>query len=113
MVVATVILAIGGVAAMMAIGSCTRAMGNSESYSRAAMLAEVRLAEIESDTSTLTSGEQQGDFGSDYPGYSWVQNVETTDLTDVVRVTITVNWSMGARPGRATFITLLRTTSST
>lgn len=113
MVVAAIVLVIGGVAAMLAIGTCTRAIGESESYSRAAMLAEMRLADIEADPSTLTTGEQQGDFGTDYPGYAWVQTVDRTDLSDVVQVTITVSWPMGVRQGKATFVTLLRVTSGT
>lgn len=111
MVVATIVLAVGGVAAMMAISSCIRAIGDAESYSRAAMLAEMRLAEIEAQPETVTSGEQQGDFGTDYPGYSWTQTVEPTDLSDVMRVTVTVTWPMGARLGQASFTTMLRTTS--
>jgi len=109
MVVATILLAVGGVAAMMAISASIRTVGDAESYSRAAMLAEMRLAELEAQPETVSSGEQQGDFGEEYPGYTWTQTVEPTDLSDVVRVTVTVKWPMGLRRGQASFTTMLRT----
>ncbi len=112
MVVATIVLFVGGVAAMMAISSCTRSIGIAEAYSKAALLAEQRLAELESQPDTLTSGDQQGDFGDENAGYQWMQSVEPTDLTDVSRVTLVVTWPMGARMGAATFVTMIRTTES-
>lgn len=111
MVVATIVLAVGGVAAMMAISACVRTVGDAESYSRAAMLAEMRLAELEARPDAVSSGEQQGDFGEEYPGYSWIQTVEPTDMPEVVRVTVTVTWPMGFRRGQASFTTMLRTTA--
>jgi type II secretory pathway pseudopilin PulG len=112
MVVATIVLFVGGVAAMMAISSCTRSIGIAEAYSKAALLAEQRLTELETQADALTSGEQQGDFGEENAGYQWTQSVEPTDLTNVSRVTLVVTWPMGARLGTATFVTMIRTTES-
>ncbi len=109
MVVATIVLAVGAVAAMMAISSSMRAVSEAESYSRAALLTEMRFSELEADPTSLTSGEQQGDFGTDYPGFQWIQTVDRTDLQDVVRVTLTITWTSGRRQGSATFVTMLQT----
>lgn len=76
------------------------------------MLAERRLAELETDPDLTTAGDQQGDFGDEYRGYQWQQTVEPTDLSDVVRVTITISWPNGTRTGRAVFVTMLRTSGS-
>lgn len=112
MVVATILLFVGGVAAMMCISSSLRITGVAEAHAKAAMLAERRLAELETQPDLTTAGDQQGDFGDEYPGYQWQQMVEPTDLTDVVRVTITIAWPNGTRTGRAVFVTMLRTSGS-
>ncbi len=109
MVVATILLFVGGVAAMMCISSSLRITGVAEAHAKAAMLAERRLAELETQPDELTAGDQQGDFGEEYPGFQWTQSVEPTDLTDVSRVTLTITWPNGLRIGRATFVTMLRT----
>lgn len=109
MVVATILLFVGGVAAMMCISSSLRITGVAEAHAKAAMLAERRLAELETEPDLLTAGDQQGDFGDEYPGYQWMQSVEPTNLTDVSRVTLTISWPNGLRTGRASFVTMLRT----
>lgn len=112
MIVATIVLVVGGVAAMMAISSSIRSIGIAESYSKAALLAEQRIAELETEPDSLTTGDQQGDFGTEYPGYQWSQSVEPTDLADAYSVTLVVTWNMGSRQGRARFVTTVRTSTS-
>jgi Tfp pilus assembly protein PilV len=112
MVVATILLFVGGVAAMMCISSALRITSAAEAHSRAAILAERRLAELETQPDLITSGDQQGDFGDQYPGYQWTQTVEPTDLADVSRITLVITWPNGVRQGRAVFVTMLRTTGS-
>ncbi|NUQ69903.1 MAG: prepilin-type N-terminal cleavage/methylation domain-containing protein [Chthonomonadales bacterium] len=107
-IVSTIVLAIGGVAAMLAISACTRSVGVAGDYSKAALLAEKRIAELSLQTGSLNSGEQQGDFGDEYPGFAWIQTVEPTDYAGVSRITLVVTWPLGVRQGRAVFVTLLR-----
>jgi type II secretion system protein I len=109
MVVAAILLFVGAVSAMMCISSSIRTAGVAEAHAKAALLAERRLAELETQPDQVTAGDQQGDFGDEYPGYQWMQSVEPTDLSDVSRVTLTITWPNGTRLGRATFVTQLRT----
>jgi general secretion pathway protein I len=106
MIVATLLLAIGVVACLGAIGVSTRATGVARDYSTATILADRRISEIESDpTNNLTTGEQSGDFGADYPGFSWHQNIEQTDITALLRVSLSIEWTNGASQSSALFTT--------
>lgn len=94
---------------MMCISSAIRSAAIAEDHAKAAMLAERRLTEMETQPDLITAGDQQGDYGDEYPGFQWSQNVEPTDMSDVSRVTLMITWPRGARMGSATFVTLLRT----
>ena len=109
MIVATMLLAIGAVAAMMCIGSSTRAATVSRQYATAAMMAEQRFAEIVQQPDQVQGGSSSGDFGQDYPGYTWDQTVETTDFTGLVRVTLNINWSTGPIQRTAQFVSYAET----
>lgn len=109
MIVATMLLAIGAVAAMMCIGSATRAAGVSREYATAARMAEQRFAEIAQQPDQIQGGTQSGDFGQDYPGYSWEQTVETTDFAGLVRVTLTITWVSGPVQRSAQFVSYAET----
>lgn len=95
MVVATLLLAIGVVSALICISSATRASIVASQYRQAVRLAQQRIAEMESQPDSISSGDSQGDFGSDSPGYRWKQTAENTDFTNVLKVTLTVQWDNG------------------
>ena len=101
MVVAAVLLAIGAVAALNCISTATRSASRAKEYSTAALLAQRKFGELESNPTNINTGDQNGDFGNDYPGWSFDQNVETSDLNGALRVTVTVKWPAG---GSAQFI---------
>jgi Tfp pilus assembly protein PilV len=105
MVVATILLFVGVTAALMCIGSATRSTGIADEYSKATLLAQQQFASIEAQLDQLAGGDQQGDFGEDYPGYSWQQTVETTDFPGLVRVTLVILWKSGAGTRQAQFVT--------
>ena len=92
MVVAAVLLAIGAVAALGCISSATRGAARAKEYSTAAILAQKKFGDLETDTTQIQVGEQSGDFGDLYPGWSFDQSVENSDLNGAVRVTIVVHW---------------------
>lgn len=67
----------------------------------AATLAKAKLAEYESGITPLENGD--GDFGDDFPGYTWKVEVQEADLQDILpsladlgdplqRLDITVSW---------------------
>jgi general secretion pathway protein I len=105
MIVATFLLAIGAVAALACISSATRTAGIAREYTQAALLAQQKFAEIEAQPDTLSGGDQTGEFGDEYPGYSWQQTTETTSFSSLVRVTLTIEWQSGARRRSAQFAT--------
>ena len=41
-------------------------------------------------------GTQQGDFGKDYPAFSWLTQVSEAGVEDVRQVIVTVRWGEGA-----------------
>ena len=116
MIVATLLLAIGVVACLGAIGSSTRATTVAKEYSTASLLADRHFAELSSDPTMLTSGEQSGDFGQDYPGFTWTQSIQQTDITGLLQISVTIQWTDGVSRNSAVFTTYEQdpqTTSST
>ena len=116
MIVAAILLFVGVVAALEGIAASTRSAGMANELTVATLLAQKHFAEMEVDTSQLSGGAQNGDFTDEYAGYHWDQNVETTDFTNLVKVTLTISWSSGAMPRSAQFVTyetLPQTTDAT
>jgi len=98
------ILALGIAGAVATFGSITRASGVAAQYDEAALLAERRLTEVDAmDPSTVT--QDSGDFGEDFPGWTWEQElvaVDTTAATDtdtseLQELRVTVRWKDGNR----------------
>jgi len=108
MVVATIVLFIGGVAALSCMGLATRATGSARDYQTAAILAQDRLAQMGLSASDLTAGEEEGTFGDEHPGFAWRQSIEATDVGGLFRVTLTVSWPVGSRRRSVDFVTYLR-----
>jgi len=78
------------------LASATEAKFNTQ----APLLAESKLAELKSNWSQVTGGE--GDFGDDFPGFSWKIEIEDGDVGEdgtltmndraLQRVDLTVAW---------------------
>ena len=56
------------------------------------LLAQDRISQVTSGLRTISSGDSQGDFGEDYPGYTYEETVETTPLSGYLKYTLTVKW---------------------
>ncbi|HSV72235.1 MAG TPA: type II secretion system minor pseudopilin GspI [Chthonomonadales bacterium] len=108
MVVATIVLFIGGVAALSCMGLATRAIGSARDHQTAAVLAQDRLAQMSLSAADLTAGDEEGTFGDEHPGFAWQQSIESTDVTGLLRVTLTVSWPVGTRSRSVAFVTHLR-----
>ena len=103
MVVATVLLALGVVGALACISSATRSTSISSEYTTAAFLAQQKFAELEAQPDQIQGGEQNGDFGEAHPTFSWRQQVESTTIASLMRVTLQVEWRSGALSRSAQF----------
>ena len=104
MVVAAIVLVVGIVAALGAIGAATRSSETAGGYSTAAILAYQHFADMESQPDQIIPGDQNGDFGPDFPKYKWTSTTESTDFPALVRVTVTITWSAGPKEKQAQFI---------
>lgn len=91
---ATVVLAVGIAGGVAAFGAMSRATGLAAQREEAALLAERRLAEIEAEGSTALAAET-GDFGEEYPDYTWEQEVLPTAFEGVSELQLTVRWGSG------------------
>ena len=117
MVVSIILLAVGIVGALICISAATRLRSVTDDYATAANLAQKRLASVATDLATqqsqFTASDQQGDFSDTNPGFSWQQQVETTELPDLDRVTITISWQAGSGQRQAQFVTYVRVPTTT
>ncbi len=83
------ILAIALVAVFQLQSQGLSMLGQARFETTASLLAKGKMAELEiADSIELTSG--TGEFGDDYPGYSWEVIVESTPLEAMVKLTVLV-----------------------
>ncbi len=94
MVVATVILVLGVAGAVAAFGAVSRTSGLAAEYEQAALLAERHLAEAEA-TGSAALVADSGDFGEEFPGCEWEQEVLATETEGVQEFRLTVRWKSG------------------
>lgn len=109
MIVATVLLTVGVVGALGAIHSAAQSTIQADGSQTAAILAQKQITELQLQPDQLTGGDQQGDFGDDYPGYHWQQSLEATDYTNLFKVTVTITWGQTNDQRKRDFVTYLTT----
>jgi len=71
----------------------------SEIQTTAALLASGRVEQIRAD-GELEDGESDGDWGDDYPNYSWTQSIAPTDVPGLHEIRVTIE---DARTGKQLF----------
>ena len=98
MIVATILLAVGVFGALGAFSAALQATTASNRIHTAALLAQRRLTEIELQPDAIAGGDQQGDFGEEYPGFRWLESVEPTDYPDLFKITLRVQWGSPPTP---------------
>jgi prepilin-type N-terminal cleavage/methylation domain-containing protein len=91
-IVAMVIVVVGVVMISQTFSTGLRAVRVSDKATIARFLAEQKIAELEmlAFTSIQTAN---GDFGTDYPEYSWQEEVATTTLDNMIQVNLTISWT--------------------
>ena len=112
MIVAGFILSVAIVAAISAFSTVTRVNGKAEIMQTSALLARLHFTDMEQHTDSISGGDQQGDFGSDYLGYKWQRTVEATDYPSLFKITLTINWG-GSHPEQYVYTTYMRTDQNT
>lgn len=107
MIVATVLLAVGVVATLSAIHGAAQTTLLADGAQTAAMLAQRQISQLELQPDQLSGGNQQGNFGDEYPGYSWQQAAEATDYPNLFQVTMTIRWGGANDTHQRDFVTYL------
>ncbi len=90
---------VAGISLAMRLGSTAR------HRTEAAMLARSKLDEMLVE-GQWQSGNMYGDFGEQWPGYSWQMNVADWEGATCREVTITVHWMSGGREHSTSLSTL-------
>jgi prepilin-type N-terminal cleavage/methylation domain-containing protein len=92
--------------AMETISLCTRVGGQSRREMEAASLAKTKLTDLVV-TADWENGNQQGDFGTDWPGYEWTLVVANWTDAAVRQLDVTVSWRSIGRQRGVTLSTLV------
>ena len=108
MIVAAVLLFVGVVATLVCISAATRSTSIANEYTAAAVLAQKRFSELQAQPDQITSGDQQGEFGEDNPGFRWQQTSEPTEIQGLLKVTLIVDWPSGNTRRTAQFATYMQ-----
>ncbi|MGQ9523389.1 MAG: type IV pilus modification PilV family protein [Armatimonadota bacterium] len=95
MLVAMVLLTVGITGTMGALSGILQGARLADDYTTASLLAQSRLTELEQ-VDGLVEGTAEGDFGEDYPGWRWEQEVIQAESEGLLQVTVTVIWQRGA-----------------
>lgn len=89
--VATVVLAIGLLAALTAFSMAARVTGASANDTTVSFLAQQKLSEIEAwNPQQLPAGTTAGDFAPTHPDYSWRLTIHPRDELHVIRVDLVI-----------------------
>jgi len=100
-----VLIAIIMPVAMKSIGLCTTLGGLSRRQIEAASLAKTKMTDLIA-TGDWENGNQQGDFGKDWPGYTWKASVVNWTDATVRQLDLTVLWESAGRQRSVTLSTL-------
>jgi len=104
--VAVAILAIAMVAILKANVQSLDTLTRSRETSTASLLAAGKLAEVEA-AGVAKWSELRGDFGEDYPDYTWEVETSSTQVEGLVQVTVIVQRGEGATGGEVRLEELL------
>ena len=93
-------VAILGIALLTLVNAETQGISmalRSRFVTTSTLLAQKRIADITSGVESFSSGSRQGDFGEDFEGYTYTEEIEQTPMSGYYKYTLTVRW--GTREG--------------
>jgi len=59
------------------------------------LLAQKRIADVTAGIEAFSSGCRQGDFGEEFEGYTYTEEIEQTPMSGYFKYTLTVRWGSG------------------
>lgn len=95
MIVATVLLAIGVVASLLSYAAAARLSASAINRTTATFLAQQQLTSLQDDPNGLSTGNQNGDFGPQYPGFTWQSEIDASEFPSLDQVRLVVQWQSG------------------
>ncbi len=95
MIVATVLLAIGVVASLLSYAAAARLSVSAINRTTATFLAQQQLTSLQDNPNGLPTGNQNGDFGPQYPGFTWQSEVDSSEFPSLDQVRLVVQWQSG------------------
>lgn len=101
--IAMAILAIALVAIFQMQSQSISMSTDSRFMTTAALLAQSKMVDVETD-STLANRREDGDFGPDYPQYTWHLEVGDTQLQQFKKIEVTVTNKLFVSRGRYTLV---------
>jgi general secretion pathway protein I len=104
---ALVLLAIILPVAMRGISLATRTAGAARNRTVAASLAQTTLNELVL-SSEWQEGDLSGDYGDEWPAYSWASEVQTWEESNLRRLDVRVEWASGEQVRSVTLSTLVQ-----
>ncbi len=102
--VATVLVALGLVGALTTFTVASRASLASRNDTLLTQLSEQEFSELRAQPWDQLPGTQSGDFGSDYPGYTWDATVQQPDENNVLKVDLVIHTVEGGRSARCALL---------
>ncbi len=96
LVAALTIFSLGVVSALTLFTTCLQSTSASLGYTHAVLLAQGLMEETIAEGS-LFAGTDSGDFGDGYRGHSWELEIEDTDQTGLMQLSLVVTWTERGR----------------
>ncbi|HEY9161460.1 MAG TPA: prepilin-type N-terminal cleavage/methylation domain-containing protein [Desulfomonilia bacterium] len=95
--IAMVFLSITFMALLEAEAEGIKMCSQSKFITTATLLAEKHISEVKAgiNQEKPTPGQKSGDFGADYPGYTYIEDIEATPLAAYYKYTLTVKFGTG------------------
>lgn len=95
--IAMVFLSVMFMALLEAEAEGIKMCSQSKFMTTSTLLAERHISEVKAGITEEkpTPGQKSGDFGADYPGYTYVEDVEATPLAAYYKYTLTVKFGTG------------------
>ncbi len=101
--IAMAVLAIALVAVYQLQSQSISMATDSRFMTTAALLAQSKMVEIETDSS-LSNTSDSGDFGTDYPQYTWHLEITDTQMPQFKKIQVTVTNKLFIRRGTYTLL---------
>ncbi|HJN16213.1 MAG TPA: type II secretion system protein [Armatimonadota bacterium] len=106
-IVSLAIMGVGIVAVIEAYGAAMRLSLQDEFLTTATFLASGKMEEVIKET-YITAGQDEGDFGEEFPDFTWSVEIADSEIEGLELVTVTVYWSVATLDDYLVLSTALR-----